>query len=190
MERSGPGWTEGLSRFSRRHALVALLVVSGSVNLGLAQQLSYLTARTGSPLAPGTQVPSVSGESLSGSVSITYPSAAPVLLYYFSPECSWCRRNWDNLRVLANAVQGRFRLVALSTLPRPSEEVRRRLSGFEVLWNFSQDARSAYRLGGTPMTVVVSADGKVLKAWTGAFQGRVEREIESYFNVDLPGLTR
>jgi hypothetical protein len=177
-------------RFARRHAVVALLVLSGAVNLGLARQLNYVTARAASPLEPGTRVPSISGESPLGSVSITYPGARPVLLYYFSPDCGWCRRNWDNIGLLANSLQGRFRLVALSTTPRVAEEVRSRLSGFEVVWNFSQDVRSAYRLGGTPMTVVVGTDGRVLKAWNGAFQGRLEREIEGFFNVDLPGLTR
>jgi hypothetical protein len=190
MARFGSGWTEGVLGFGHRNALVALLLVSGSINLGLAHRLNYLAARNESPLVPGTRVPPISGESMSGLVTITYPASQPMVLYYFSPDCGWCKRNWGNVGALANSVQGRFRLVALSTLPRIAEEVRNRLSGFEVLWNFSQDVRSAYRLGGTPMTVVVGTDGRVLKAWSGAFQGRVEREIESFFSVDLPGLTR
>jgi hypothetical protein len=169
---------------------VALLVVSGSVNLGLARQLDYVAARAASPLAPGTRVPPISGDSVTGQVTIVYPASQPIVLYYFSADCGWCRRNWDNVGVLANSLKGRFRLVALSASPGVAEEVRNRLSGFEVVWNARQDVRSAYRLGGTPMTVVVGTDGNVLKAWSGAFQGRVEREIERFFNVDLPGLTR
>lgn len=177
-------------RFARYHALVALLILSGAVNLGLAKQLNNLTARNESPLVPGTRVPPISGESVSGPVTIAYPASQAMVLYYFSADCGWCRRNWDNVGLLANSLQRRFRLVALSASPRVAQEVRNRLAGFEVVWNFSQDVRSAYQLGGTPMTVVVGADGRVLKAWKGAFQGRVEREIENFFNIDLPGLTR
>jgi hypothetical protein len=190
MPRFVASCTRNALRFARCHALVALLLLSGSVNLGLARQVNDLTTRNESPLVPGTQVPPISGESVAGLVTITYPASQPLVLYYFSPDCGWCRRNWDNVGLLANSLKGRFRLVALSTLPRVDQDVRDRLSGFEIVWSFSQDVRSAYRLGGTPMTVVVGTDGRVLKAWNGAFQGRVERGIESFFNVDLPGLTR
>jgi hypothetical protein len=190
MERFGSRSTEGILGFSRRNVLVPLLVLSGAVNLGLAHRLNDLATRPMSPLAPGTRVPPISGESVSGLVTITYPASQPLVLYYFSADCGWCRRNWGNIGVLANSLKGRFRLVALSTLPRVAEDLRNRLSGFDMVWNFSQDVRSAYRLRGTPMTIVVGTDGKVLKAWSGAFQGQVEQEIERFFNVELPGLTR
>jgi hypothetical protein len=44
-------------------------------------------------------------------------------------------------------------------------------------------------LASTPQTIVIRSDGKVLKNWVGAFTGRVQPEIEQFFNVRLPGLT-
>ena len=44
-------------------------------------------------------------------------------------------------------------------------------------------------LGATPQTLVVSADGTVLRNWLGAFTDEIGTEVESLFDVDLPGLT-
>ena len=62
--------------------------------------------------------------------------------------------------------------------------------GSQERWGVSAEFKAAYRLGGTPATILVGSDGRVQRAWAGAFQGRIETEIESLFGVSLPGLTR
>ena len=47
---------------------------------------------------------------------------------------------------------------------------------------------NAYRLSGTPQTIVVSSRGEVMKNWNGAYVGDVKHEVESYFGIILPGL--
>ena len=57
---------------------------------------------------------------------------------------------------------------------------------FPVFADISIKTRSIYHLGGTPDTIVVSSDGKVIKHWQGAYVGSTKYEVESYFNVTLP----
>lgn len=57
---------------------------------------------------------------------------------------------------------------------------------FPVYTDISPDTRTAYHLGGTPDTIVVSVDGKVIKHWQGAYVGLTKEEVESYFGVRLP----
>jgi hypothetical protein len=47
---------------------------------------------------------------------------------------------------------------------------------------------SAYTFGGTPQTIVVSGEGKVLKNWKGAYTDALKQEVEAYFGVELPGV--
>jgi hypothetical protein len=49
---------------------------------------------------------------------------------------------------------------------------------------------SAYKLGGTPQTLVVSEDGKVMKNWKGAYMSNIQKEVEDYFHIDLPGIRK
>lgn len=51
------------------------------------------------------------------------------------------------------------------------------------------DVKANYKFGGTPQTLVVSADGHVIKNWTGAYSGSLKTEIEGFFQIELPGLT-
>ena len=54
--------------------------------------------------------------------------------------------------------------------------------------DLSKETITAYKLGGTPQPLVVSPEGKVLKNWKGAYTGGQESEVESFFQVKLPGL--
>ena len=42
---------------------------------------------------------------------------------------------------------------------------------------------------GTPATFLISPDGRIAKAWHGAYDGKVKAEIEMTLNVRLPGLS-
>jgi hypothetical protein len=50
------------------------------------------------------------------------------------------------------------------------------------------ETRKAHSLSGTPETIVVSPDGKVLAVWLGAWTGKYQAEIETYFQIHLRGL--
>ena len=61
---------------------------------------------------------------------------------------------------------------------------------FPIYTNLSQQSIAAYHLGGTPTTIVVSAEGKLLREWKGAYMGNSKREIEEYFGVSIPGVAQ
>ena len=59
---------------------------------------------------------------------------------------------------------------------------------FPVYTDLAAKSVVAYRLGGTPDTLVVSSDGTLLRHWKGAYSGSNKQEIEEYFAITLPGL--
>lgn len=59
---------------------------------------------------------------------------------------------------------------------------------FPVYNDLSPHSTSSYKLGGTPQTLVISSEGRILKSWFGAYSGPVAQEVEEYFSIRLPGI--
>ena len=113
--------------------------------------------------------------------------STPTLLYVFTPPCAWCTRNLPAVKTLAENLKGRYRVLGLS-LSADGLQKYVTDSGLEfpVYGDVSADTRSAYHLGGTPDTILVSTDGRVMKHCPGAYVGSTKADIESYFNAHLP----
>jgi len=112
----------------------------------------------------------------------------PTLLYVFSPSCGWCKKNEENIKSLVNQTGDKIRMVGVSLSREGLDEyLRARFPQVKVV---TPDARSiaTYKLSGTPETILVSSDGVVLKVWKGAFSDSLQREVEDYFRIKLPGL--
>jgi hypothetical protein len=186
--------------------LMAMLVLSLSVNVALGFALARIVARpqpdTGPsgerlPIAPplGSVVPALEGTDLVGTVAtVSYgDDARPTVIYVFSPECRWCARNLPNLRALIHDKAKSYRFVGLS-LDSNATAVRDYLhaTGLDltVLLNPAPSVVAALGLGVTPHTLVVSPDGRLVRSWMGAFTGTNATDVESYFGLKLPGLTR
>ena len=143
-------------------------------------------------LAVGSEVPALSGLTLDGTpLSIPYgpgATAKPTLIYYFSPQCGWCKRNVASVNKLYDEVGATHRFIgvtsvsAASVRPFLAEQGHR----FDVLVNVDAASLRAYRLAGTPKTVLVSPDGRVSAVWHGAYLGKVQLEIEQLFGASLP----
>lgn len=172
--------------------LVALL----AVNAMLVVRVVYLTraidqVKSEHVLRPGAAVPAFTAKDVFGrAVSITYShTGRPTVIYVFSPTCGWCRKNERNIHELAQSLRSRYNLVAVSM---SEHQLREYLSAHPldcpVLANLPPDIIKAYRFGGTPTTIVVSQDGRVLKIWFGAFAGETQDQIEAYFGIELPGI--
>ena len=67
-----------------------------------------------------------------------------------------------------------------------AENLREHPLGFPVYTKLAADVTWNYKLGGTPQTILVSPQGKVLRNWSGAFAGRQRDELQRYFPVRLP----
>lgn len=181
--------------------LISLLTCSVIINLLLALRVSSLN-RTVVSLAlsftngldVGATVPPIEARPLNGlPEKIGFGKASvPTVLYIFRPDCVWCAKNLANLRVLIASAGSRYKIVGLSL---PSESPGKDLISylrdtqleFPIYVDISAATMSAYHLGGTPQTIVVSPQGKILKVWTGAYQGPILEDVEKYLKVRLPG---
>jgi hypothetical protein len=138
-------------------------------------------------LAPGAAVAPFSAKNVAkGQVeTVSFDAARPTALYVFAPSCPWCARNADNIRFLASQREDKYRFVGLSLADADADKSS---LPFPVYAGLTADTRKSYKLGPIPQMILVGPDGRVLKTWTGAFSGTVEKEIEGYFGVQLPGL--
>ncbi len=110
------------------------------------------------------------------------------VLYIVSPACVWCERNVANVRALAAQSRKEFRFIGIAV--KPFESGMEQNLGFPMFAGPSDETSRRLSLKGpTPTTIVVSPQGLVQKAWVGAYQAGLQREIETFFNVRLPGLS-
>ena len=194
---------DNLHRSQRRviWAMTVILGISLITNLVLAYRLrkanvalaSVPTLPSPPPTLPvGTSVQPLKVSSLEGRQEvISYAdSQVPIVLYVFTPECSWCTRNLDNIKSLASQKQGAYRFIALSLSNNGVKEYAAQSKlDLPIFVGLAEEARQEYKLGTTPQTIVVSSEGKILQNWIGAYVGRQQTEVESFFGVHLPGIT-
>lgn len=177
--------------------ILALLICSIAVNVLLARKIDNLrytitSLKEEGNLQPGETVPTLSAKGLDGTdISFTYEnSQLPSIIYVLGPGCSWCEKNQKNAEVLANKVVNKYRFIAISLNSNGLKEyVNSHQIPFAVYTDLPQDIKSKYKFGGTPQTVVVSSEGRVLKNWRGAYTDDLKTEIESFFSISLPGIT-
>lgn len=169
--------------------LLTLLAASTAMNFFAADRLFYQRGPI-APLSPGSHVAAIAGIDPTGAATrITYSGALPTVVYHFSPACTWCERNWSNVRALVAQTAGRYRFVAVSVQPASAAFVAARNLSFPIASGIAAETRDSYHLGGTPQTILVSPSGTVLHTWSGVYSGRQAADIESFFGVRLPGLS-
>ncbi len=181
---------------SVRNLLIAgLLALSAITNFLLVSKVKQLQATISSlkseqSITAGMRLPPLTAQDMSGqSITIRYDETErPTLLYVFSPVCGWCKKNEDNINSLARQTGDRLRIIGV-TLSQDGlvEYVAARFPPVKVI---KPDSRTiiAYKLSGTPETILVSSQGVVLKVWKGAYADTAQRELEEYFHIKLPGL--
>jgi hypothetical protein len=184
---------------SLRTALAAVavaLAVSVTLNVLLARRVRSLTyARSASmaeyQLQVGSAVPPIAVKRLGGQKEvISYQGVnQTTILYVFTPPCSWCARNMDNFKTLLGKESGEYRFIALSLSDDTlAEYVAKNDLKLPVYSGLSMDTKAAYKLSGTPQTIVISPEGRVLQNWMGAYVGDQKSQVEAFFHVTLPGL--
>lgn len=174
---------------------LALLAISAGLNVLSAHRISVLraglnAAESRAVLELGLAVPEIVGLDAAGSPAVLRYSDArvPTVLYVFTPQCGWCKKNIANLHALINQAGSRYRVVGVA-LTRQDLDSYINGEGLRipVYSNIRSDIRNVYRLGGTPETIVVSPESKVLRVWQGAYEPQIRAEIEQFLGVDLPG---
>jgi hypothetical protein len=120
------------------------------------------------------------------------------VLYVFSPTCPWCERDYQNLMTIHSAAQDRFEFLGValnnSTAPksyadRLASYLKRHPFPGEIIFvdpeKLPHDLRGAISL--TPQTLVISAGGRIKRAWAGAFMNERLADAQTFFGVRLPG---
>jgi peroxiredoxin len=186
--------TLGVSQFVGFLCIFAVASVSLNVVLGYRirklteVQLEKIAERV---LKVGTAVPAITVKRVDGrQETISYhDTVQPTVLYVFTPPCSWCARNIDNFKALLDKERGQYRFIGLSLSEGNLEEyVAKNDLKLAVYSGLSPGTLRTYKLGGTPQTIVISTEGKVLQDWAGAYVGDQKSQIEAFFKVSLPGL--
>jgi peroxiredoxin len=170
--------------------LLVLLGVSLALNVYQYRRPIALHGSAPELLRVGQQLPPFAAKTLDGvSYRRSRDTGRPAILYAFSPSCSWCARNLANAQAVAHQTKGTFDFVAVAL---SNDGLKKCISDNQLDWTIvndvPEDILSAYRLYGTPATIVLDRDNKVLHAWSGAFSGNVSEEVERALAVKLPGL--
>ena len=181
---------------SKKLVLSLLLGASLGLNLLLARRVRQFETRIDGKLFHeqlqiGALVPPIIAKDLDGrSATITYTgNTRPTVLYIFTPQCGWCARNSDNFKALLQVRDQDNRFIALSLSEIGLQEyVRDKQLTVPVFAGLSSEMISAYKLGGTPQTLVISREGRVVKNWQGAWIGKQKSDIDDFFHVTLPGI--
>jgi hypothetical protein len=183
--------------FAARLGLPLLLLIPSVIlNVALAQKIKSQRYRIAYLSSEGPQVGAaalpIEVMDLRGTrhVIAYSDSSLPTVLYVFSPSCHWCAQNVSNLKSLGAAVSDKYRFVGISLTTQGLKEHLREVmpDNFLIYTSPSETATVAYRFGGTPETLVVSREGKVIKRWRGAWTGDSKADIENFFQHPLPGL--
>jgi len=181
--------------------VAALLTVLASgvllfVNVLLVQQNKRLKIMASKPdraleVRPGTALPPLIGLDRNGNRhSIDYgQDSRKTVLLVLSPRCHACEENRPNLEAIINELDRRsFRLAAVSLQSDGFKEYASR-GGFDqipILTEIDPKYRVAYNLALTPQVILIDADGKVEKVWTGLLDGEAKQGVELALNVRLP----
>jgi len=190
-----PGDREKWLRFAVIISII-LLTVSTALNLLLSRRVRQLSNVLGEiqsarRLDEGENAPLLEAKDLEGkTIAVTYSEIAqPTILYVFTPECVWCARNLKNIKTLANETRGKYRLIGLSLSGEGLRNyIEKNEINFPVYTDIPTSVQAAYRLGGTPQTIIVSSDGKIIQNWAGVYTEEVASEVEGYFGIHLPGI--
>ena len=186
--------------WSHTAILTILLVCSVILNVLLAQRIRALKTAAAKleyaieydkGLSPGDVAPPLALLNKEGTLeTIAYAgSRLPTVLYIFTPDCDWCKRNNENIKFLASQVSDKYRFIGISLKGDKLDEylVRYQIQ-FPVYHSPTKDVFLSYKLGSTPQTIVVSNDGKILANWKGAYSKQERVNIEGFFDVHLPGV--
>jgi hypothetical protein len=171
---------------------VMLTILSGSLalNVYLGWEVASRPAIQRPVIAMGTAIPPVSALSINGgSHMLDLRGKQSTVLYYLSPTCSWCAKNYESIVALAGQASARYRFVGV-VAGNDVAAVRRHLAEkplpFEVYLVQDPGWFRGVGLTGTPTTLALDASARVRGSWVGAFLGDRRRDLETHFKVRFP----
>lgn len=141
----------------------------------------------------GTRPPPLDAVDLrTGRTIAIAPATRDLLIYVITPGCNWCKRNAPVIASLWEQLKDRYdiRGVTLSVAGL-DEFLKSHPIPFDVasIEGIEGPLFQSYGLGATPNLILLSAEGVVLKVWSGAMVKSHKSSVEDYFGVTLPPLS-
>jgi peroxiredoxin len=159
------------------YALLACCLLLLGINLALLYQNRALKAQLSAPPSgleaePGAPVPDLKGYDISGNpLTISYAQdSRKVLVFVFSPTCSFCVENWPKWWDVMPALNRQaVRPVAVDVTASSTQAflAEHRLTDMPVMLQVDPVSRVRYRLQITPQTILVDTAGRIEKVWSG-----------------------
>lgn len=177
----------GVTRFGG--LLCILLVVSVSLNVILASRLRHQPPSR--KLETGDAVGQLEGEVVVEKERRPYQyevhGEKETLVYFSSDRCKWSKQNLPTFVELARQVEGKYRVVVVDVTPGQIGETSHLdvVPAEVVLHNITPATLQTYKVTGTPLTVLVSRDGKVVRSWSGAYIGKTQQDVSAYFRIQF-----
>ena len=163
-----------------------------AVIAALMSVILYQRWQGGHPARPqalrvGEHLPAIMFESMEGQpVRIVWETAAgPTVLYAFTPGCTWCKRNTESLRALADGASPQYRFIGVS-LAREGLKDYLDTARFKFPVYIAAAERGRLKLSVTPETIVVSPNGTIAAVWLGAYRISNAASIAQHFGFKLP----
>jgi len=171
-------------------AVLVLFVGSAGINAWLANTIVAMAKKPAQFRQPaiGERLPAIDLTDPAGKlVTLEYASGQrSTVIYWFGPNCIWCKRNHANIVGLSRALHVRYRFVGIaSSTDGLREYLAEQPHNFPIYTDPSGAARLLYGLSGTPQTLVLSPEGKLVMLWRGAYNGENARQVEEFFGVNL-----
>ena len=181
--------TQRKSRFNKVMEVLLWLAGLGVLaeNIFLFLQNRHLSEALAPQITAGTQLQMLSGVALDGRLEpVTLPSAdSKLLIITFSPSCPACQANQDGWMRLASTLEQRG--VRVLWVSRDPIEITRDYCLKHDIHLFDTLADPPYRtfaqlgLARVPNTLLVGAEGRVEKVWTGRLDQAGWNMMFAYF---------
>ncbi len=192
------GWKFSFSSWYQHRFTIAICLVLGlssATNVLLGKEVFQLRKiiaddRAIGTLQVGSRVPPIVGRTIDGKEAVLKynDTNVPTVLYVFSPQCTSCRKNLNNLHALLLSTSARYRIIGISL---SSKDLNQYLTAENLNFPVYTDVKEAenryYHFGSTPETIRISPDGQVLDVWIGVYRDHVRSDIERNLGIKLPG---
>jgi len=169
-------------------AALACCIVLLAANFALLRQNQQLKSQLGQPPVPfeasaGTHVPDLAGHDLDGKpISIAYGNdQRKVLVFVFSPTCGFCAENWPKWwQVFPALNRAAVRPVAVDVSSSVTRDfiAQHQMTDMPVVAQADPKTLVRYQFRLTPQTILVDAEGRVEKVWSGVLDESNVAEIE------------
>jgi len=180
---------------TRKDALFVMFLLVASLGINVVLGISRTSHRPTTPPPPlnaGDTLPPLHVRDLKGqSVDIDVRRVStPTVVYVFTPTCVWCARNLPKIQALGRTKSGQFNFIGVSlTAEGLLPYLDKADLPFPVYSSPAEETMAAYRLNGTPETIVINPESRVVRVWMGAYTRELDGEVSQFFSMKLPSLS-